>query len=253
MSPSRATPGSSIPIAGRSRALTDFDPNYVNPYADNITLSVTRTISRTISLDTRYVGTFGRKQRGNINLNLVNVYHNEELFEALEATRRGEDHPLFDQLLQGLNLNSTGTGPTLGYAAVGTTPTTGAAAGRLQRGSAHLRRAAATQLANGDYDGVVNVLLGLTAGSTPGFQTAATLPAGVTQLHRVVRNGCDRMANGLTAGINTGTSVIPARCFPENYFTANPQLTSATMNTNYGRSNSHSFQTTATMRPRAGL
>lgn len=257
--PARVTPGSPLilPIAGRTRNLVGYDPDFVNQYTNNFTLSVTRTLTRNLSLDTRYVGTFGRMLLGLINLNTLNVFHNKELFDALERTRAGQDDPLFDQLLQGLNLNSTGTGPTsgpaLGYAAIGTTPATGLAAGRLQRGSAHLRRAQAANLANGNYVAVVNFLLGLTA-STPGFQTAATLPAGVSQSQRVIRNGCDRMANGLTGGIApSGGTVIPARCFPEDYFNANPQLISGSMFENYGRSNAHLFQSTLTLRPTQGM
>src|SRR5262249_41031149 len=145
---------------------TDFlayDPNYVTPFTENLTLSVTRSLSRTMTVDVRYEGTLGRKRAdsafglggvfgGGLNLNLPNVYHNPELFEALEMTRRGEDAPLFDQMLAGLDLHgTTGTG----YGPVGTV-----FGGVLQHGSAHLRRNSTftSNLAIGNYDAIAATL-----------------------------------------------------------------------------------------------
>ena len=83
---------------------------------------------------------------------------------------------------------------------------------------------------------------------------------GVTPSQRVLRNGCDRIANGLydssaaavyptvnpvagPTGFNVvRTGNIPTRCFPENYLIANPQLNNATYNANLGRNNFHSLQ-----------
>src|SRR5262245_63747667 len=61
----------------------------------------------------------------------------------------------------------------------------------------------------------------------------------------VLRNGCDRLANGLTN--------LPTRCFPENYLTANPQLNGATYIGNLARSNYHSMQVSYTLRPTLGF
>src|SRR6185436_7756066 len=105
------------------------------PYTQNLTMSVTRSLNRYLTLDMRYVGTLGRKRQGTYNLNLPNVYYNKELLDALEMTRRGENAPLFDLMFAGLNMSGQTTG---GYGAVGTV-----VSGVLQTGSAHLRRNAA--------------------------------------------------------------------------------------------------------------
>src|ERR1051326_4998451 len=75
----------------------------------------------------RYVGTFGRKTQGGININTNNTYHNPELLQALNDARRGGCDPnaypnytaagipacdiagdpvILDQLLAGLNINT---------------------------------------------------------------------------------------------------------------------------------------------------
>ena len=68
---------------------------------------------------------------------------------------------------------------------------------------------------------------------------APSAPAGVTGISaRILRNGCDRLANNLTN--------IPTRCFPEDYFFANPQLganaESAGYRANISHNNYHSMQ-----------
>src|SRR5262249_45477251 len=158
---------------------------------------ITRSLMRNQTLDVKYIGTFGRKILDSQNLNVATVFDNAELFEALKITRAGGDAPLFDQMFAGLDLHGTaGTG----YGAVGTT-----VGGVLQRGSARLRRNATftANLANGDFVSVVNSLINLNT-VTGGLQP---LPAGMTGVSgRVLRNGCDRLANGMTN--------IPTRCFP---------------------------------------
>ena len=57
------------------------------PYTQNLTLSVTRSISRNMTLDVRYIGTLARKLVGNMDLNSSTVMYNPELFKALEVTR----------------------------------------------------------------------------------------------------------------------------------------------------------------------
>jgi hypothetical protein len=105
--PSR-TPGRSVPVYGRSEAVTAFDPHFATPYTQNITLSVTRALSRQFTLDVRYVGSLSRKLPGNMDLNQSTVYYNPELFNAFAAARRGENPELLDQLLAGLDLAGAG-------------------------------------------------------------------------------------------------------------------------------------------------
>jgi hypothetical protein len=268
-----SAPGRSAPqdlvyrVGGRSPAIGTyalFDPDFKNPYSDNWTLTVARSLNRNLTLEVRAVNTLARNQSGSggafgtpgtYDINTMNVYHNPELFNALEVTRAGGNHPLFDEMLMGLNLN---TGQT-GYAAVGTTP----AGGVLQRGSAHIRRAFGAALANGNYVGVINGGGGLNgllqlANTTPGLQPLpidpATGQALVTGQH-ALRNGCNRIANGMTGGFvdpATGQTILP-RCFPENYFQTNPQWTTALYSTNLGYSNYNSVEIQLTMRPIHGF
>ena len=260
--PSRAKPQDLVyRVGSRSGALGTyalFDPNFKNPHTDNWTLTVTRSLSRSLTLEVRAVNTLARDQSGTggsfgtpgtYDINTVNVYNNPELFNALENTRKGLNDPLFDQMLMGLNINVGQTG----YAAVGTTPTGGV----LQRGSAHIRRAFGANLANGNYVGVVNSILGL-ANTTSGLQSLPIDPStGLTLAtsQHALRNGCNRIANGLTTGLvdpASGQAINP-RCFAENYFVANPQWTSALYSSNLGYSNYNSVEAQITMRPTHGL
>ena len=243
---SPATPGGLIPIYNRATAITAYDPNFKTPYTQNMTMSLTRTVTRNLVVDLRYEGALGRRRAdGNgLNVNLANVYYNKELFDALEMTRRGEDAPLFDQMLAGLNLNNG----VAGYGTVGTTVNN-----VLQRGSAHMRRSATftSDLALGNYQNVANTLNTLSAG----LVGLRDLPAGLTGVSgRVLRNGCDRIAAGLYNPDQPASATnIATRCFPENYIVANPQLGAANYLGNFGKSNFHSMQTQITLRPVQGI
>jgi hypothetical protein len=272
-------PGVAIPIAnrisgGQAAGYAMYDPNYVTPYTDNFTLSITRNVGKNYTVDLRFVDTMARKQpgtggggvgaAGSFNLNTVNVYHNPELFNALEVTRAGGDDPLFDSMLMGLNI----TGGAAGYGPVGTcvavvaggTATPGCPAGQtLQRGSAQIRRAFASALANGDYQGVL-AGAGFTAGLLTVVPTGTqALPidpstgqtySGAAQI--ALRNGCNRIANGLGATTVAGVTFTP-RCFPENYIITNPQLTQAQYAKNIGHTNYQSGQFQFTARPIQGV
>ena len=258
-------PGRSAPqdlvyrVGSRSPALGAyalFDPDFRSPHSDNWTLTVARSLSRSLTLEVRAVNTLARDQSGaggafgtpgTFDINTINVYHNPELFNALEVTRAGGNDPLFDQMLMGLNVaNVTGYGP------VGQTTS-----GVLQRGSAHLRRAFGANLANGNYVGVINSLIGL-ANTTPGLQALPIDPAtglAVVTSQHALRNGCNRIANGLTGGFAdpaTGQTILP-RCFSENYFVANPQWTTALFSSNLGYSDYNSVEIQLTMRPIHGF
>ena len=246
-------PGATTPIYGRSGSFQAFDPNFRTPYIQNATLSVTRNLLRNMTLDVKYVGTMARKLENTVNLNFATVFDNPELFQALEMTRAGLDAPLFDQMFAGLDLHgNAGTG----YGPVGTTVN-----GVVQRGSAHLRRNATfTQnLANGNYVGVINSLANSSTVNAVGNVGALQpLPAGVSGVSaRILRNGCDRIANGLYNPANaTSSTNIPTRCFAEDYFYANPQLGTAANQAGYraniSHNNYHSMQILYTLRPTQG-
>src|SRR5207244_12980242 len=91
------TPLQTIPLTERSQSLYVPDPALVTPYAQNLTLAITRSISSKVTVDLRYVGTMARKQRSAANnLNIPNFLYNG-LKDAFDAARSGGESPLLDQ------------------------------------------------------------------------------------------------------------------------------------------------------------
>jgi hypothetical protein len=96
------------------------------------------------------------------------------------------------------------------------------------------------------------------ANTTTGLQPRPIDPptrALLNTSQRVLRNGCDRLANGLTAGFTdptTGAQILP-RCFPENYLVANPQLQAAQYAKNFGYTNYNAFEAQFTLLPTQGI
>jgi len=255
--PVRAPQNIVFPVGARRIGVTYamYSEDYGTPYTDNYTLSIQRMLRRNMTLELRSVNTFAKDQPGGggpfgtpgtFDLNTVNVYHNPELFQALQNTRAGIDDPLFDQMLMGLTL-------VPGSGAVGTV-----SGGVLQRGSSQLRRATATSaaLANGNYASVITALLG--ANTTTGLQALPTDPSTGALLNtsqRVLRNGCDRLANNQTGGFTdptSGATILP-RCFSENYFVANPQLIQAEYAKNLGYTDYNAFEAQFTMSSTYGM
>jgi len=217
--------GNVIPVTDRTGLLNAFDPNYLAPSVQNLTLSVARNLSSKVTLDLRYIGTLSRKLWANIDLNAPNFKYNG-LKEAFDAARSGGESTLLDNMFNGLTIAEpfatcrTSAGAVTPCGPVGTTNS----AGVLQTGAMHLRAAFATNsnLANGNYMALASTLNTLTnAGATNGSLSGS-----------VLRN------SGL---------------FPENFIKTNPQVNTAVMETNPGYSNYHSWQTQVSVRPTAGL
>ena len=87
--------------------LNAFDPNFVSPYVQNLTLSVTRNLTSKLTLDLRYIGTLSRKMYSNIDLNAPNFLYNG-LKEAFDAARRGGESTLLDDMFRGMNISGGG-------------------------------------------------------------------------------------------------------------------------------------------------
>ncbi len=283
-------PGGVYPLGARAQNIAGiYDSNYKGPYTQNMTLSITRQINRALTLDVRYTGTLGRRLDSGVNLNMPNVYHNPELFQALMDARAGTctanspaykpytdaginpcdisgDPVLLDQMLAGLNLNTAVTGST-GFGPVGTLNGVGV----FQSGAAHMRRSTTfqTSLANGDLNAVANSLLSLNpTGVRPlpvDPSTGTIYFSGVNHPapnQRAVRNGCDRIADGFTVVqqnivggpllANTGPA-IPLRCFPEDYLITNSQFSGITYHANLNNSYYHGLQAELTARPINGI
>jgi len=129
-----------VPLT-RSQALTVFDPNLVTPYVQNLTLSVTRALTRNFTLDLRYIGTLARKQSfGSLfNLNIPN-FRSNGLKEAFDIVRAGGESSLLNDIFRGQT--------------VGGQVFDGTNAGARMRASTTF----ANNLANGNYVGVANSL-----------------------------------------------------------------------------------------------
>ena len=113
--PFSVLPMQPTPLVGpRNSTLQIWDPNYVTPYVQNLTLSVTRTMNRNITLDLRYVGTLSRKNFTTLALNTNNYLYNG-LLDALTRVRAGTEltktaadpKDLLNQIYNGVNICST--------------------------------------------------------------------------------------------------------------------------------------------------
>jgi carboxypeptidase family protein len=213
-----------IPVTDRLGLLNAFDPNFVSPYIQNLTMSLTSNLTSKLALDLRYIGTLSRKLPTNLDLNAPNFLYNG-LKDAFDAARRGDESPLLDQMFKGLNLGGTNC-----LTATGTTPCapvgTVNSAGVMQTGAMHLRSITASQiqnnLANGNYQAVAASLNTLTN-------------------------------NGATNGSAAGSVLRNSGVFPENFIRTNPQFANAVMETVLGHSNYHSLQAQLTLRPVWGI
>jgi hypothetical protein len=216
-----------IPVTDRTGLMNAFDPNFVTPYIQNLTLSVTRTLSSKLTLDVRYIGTLSRKLPGNIDLNSVNFKYNGML-QALDKIRRGDDTPgILDQMFKGLNIAGLGCdGVPFSFTcgAVGGPPV----AGIPQTAGVHLRASTTFNgnLANGGYTTLVGNLNTLT----------------------------NALANNNGQNPNLSGSVLRnSGLFPENFFKTNPQVANAVLETNLGHANYHSLQAQLSLRPVGGV
>jgi hypothetical protein len=144
-----------------------FDPNYTNPYVQNLTLSVTRSINRNVTLDVKYIGTLARKSYATQNLN-INNFRTNGLLNALNAVRSGNDAQsgLLDQIFAGINLCTSAANPASGTCSAGTygpiDGVTQTAAVQIRAGGlptpAGSFTAPTTSLANGDYNTLAGII-----------------------------------------------------------------------------------------------
>jgi hypothetical protein len=222
-------PVEQIPLTDRTKTIQAYDPNYVSPYIQNLTLSITKDLNSHLTVDTRYIGTLTRKNFSSFDLNVPNFTTNG-LKQAFDLARAGQNSPLLDQMFKGINIAGAGFGP------VGTVLN-----GVAQTGALHLRNSSTLRanLANGNYAALAGQLAQLNYGTFPGSgnESLPTVPAGV--------NGAVLRLNG----------------FPENFILTNPQFGcsvgctsgAATLLTNGGHSNFHSLQALANVKNLAGF
>jgi len=221
------TPGiAQFPLTNRLQSITAYSSNYVAPYIQNITFAVTRNLTSNLMVDLRYVGTLSRKQANTININFPN-YTTNGLLAAFNEARAGRNPKLLDDLFMGQYL----TPWYVGGQQVSATYSGGQALRDAAWANFSLPFGAPgaftnfnSMLANGNYAGLVNAL---NSYAPPlAFPSFASAPAG-----QLIRN------NG----------------FPENFMKTNPQFDNASLNSNGGSYNYHSFQGQITLRPTHGM
>jgi hypothetical protein len=221
-----------IPLTDRTQQMYVPQPGLKNPYAQNITLAVTRSVTNNLTVDVRYIGTLGRKQlNAAFQINQPDFLYNG-LKEAFDAARAGNDSSpalqVLENMFKGINIAGTaGSGP------VGSSVN-----GVLQTAGGQLRASTATatgvtgnlqsNLANGNYAAVASILNVMNY-STQSNPTLPVIPGGV--------NGAVLRYNG----------------FPENFIVTNPQFGNLYMIASTNSNNYHSLETQVTLRPTQGL
>jgi hypothetical protein len=177
-----------IPTTDRTLTISTY--NRVSPYTANWNLEIQREVARNTTVEARYIGTKGTKLFGTINLNQIDALHrNKELFDAFVAARNGQESPLLNQMLLGINLGGTGATTVNG------TTWTGAMAVRANTTTR-------TQLANGSVGAFVNTLNTLTTG-TGSSSNGAVLRFNGFPENYIVPNP---QFNGISMLSNTGNS-----------------------------------------------
>jgi hypothetical protein len=260
-----ALPGGQILVYSRSSAISSYAPDHQTNYTQNFTLSLQRNVNRQVQVALNYVGTIGKRLETSVNPNLANIYYNKELWDALELTREGGESVLLDQMLAGIDIHGTTNVTGVNYGPVGTITNVNGVP-TLNHASDHLRRNAtyAGNLANGNFLAVVQSLNTSSTPTTGSLQALPIDPATGLAVSNVggrfLRNGCDRLANGIANVGSGGTALtnpllaVPNRCFPENYISINPQMgNTTTYLASNGRSNYNSLQGQVTLRPKQGI
>src|SRR5262245_31408631 len=103
-----------IVVTDRTQTATVYDPNYKNPYIQNITLAVTRSVRPNLTVDVRYIGTLSRKQPYTLNLNIQDFRYNG-LQQAFDVVRAGGESDLLNNIFKGVTI-VTGMGAVNGNA-----------------------------------------------------------------------------------------------------------------------------------------
>ena len=249
-----------IQVQKQNQALAVYNSNIATPYVQNFTLSVTRNVSRDVTLDVRYVGTRGLKLWGNFDINTSDIYYNQPLLDAFNAARNGADLKplsaqtpaeqagllLLDQMFLGLNV--PGSTAITGCNPAAPTAPCGPVNGTTMRGAAEMRLSTTfrTALANGDFN-TLSKALDVFNGTGNSIVNGAGGERG-TVLKRA--NLGFNVPGGTTIA---GGPVVPAGIFPANWITANPQFSTASLYSDSGSSNYHSVQIQGTLRPIHGF
>ena len=95
-------------LTARNVAISTFEDHYVSPYVQNFNVEVQRDLGRRMTLEVRYVGNKSTKLYDAVPLNQWQANTNAEFLQAFKTTVQGGDAPLFDRMLNGLNVTGFG-------------------------------------------------------------------------------------------------------------------------------------------------
>ena len=234
-------------------SLTIYDPNIKNPYIQNVNMSLTRQIGNVLTLDVRYIGTLQRKSSSSWNVNTTN-YINNGLFNELQRLRAGTgDLSSFDPDNGFPMLNRYIPSQLIGDT------TASLYAPRLSNGTIVENLTGAEQvlysqwssLSTGDFQSVASAIARANFASNLTGEGGKRIAPGPGETSQVLRyNRMNRRNVALDRGAWGEANDLWA---PANLVNANPQYSGVNINRNQGRSNYHSMQVQATMRPMRGL
>jgi hypothetical protein len=239
VAPTVAAPMGAIRVNDRTQTVSVFDANYTTPYVQNLTMTVTRQVTRNLQVDARYIGTLAVKQyRTMSQFNTANFTYNG-LAAEFDRIRTGGESPLLDSMFNGINLCVNGCGGGT-FGAIGTT------VGGVPQTAAQQMRSSTTfqgNLATGNYAGLagsINTFNYVKSGFGAGCTNGAAGNCGLPDLP-VAPNAV------------SGAAMRFSGLFPENFIVNNPQYAGVNYLTNLDHSNYHSLQLESTYRPIQGI
>jgi hypothetical protein len=230
-----------IRVNDRTQTVSVFDSNYTTPYVQNLTLTVTRQVSRNLTLDARYIGTLAVKQyRQMSQFNTADFTYNG-LAAEFDRIRSGGESPMLDSMFAGINLcplntfgvSACGAGP---FGAIGTGTNTAAS---QMRASPTFQ----TNLALGNYSAL--------AGSINTLNYAKQFAGSACTTGAAGNCGLPDLPTGINAV--SGAAMRFSGLFPENFIVNNPQYLGVNYLTNLDHNNYHSLQVETTYRPIQGV
>jgi hypothetical protein len=107
LSPSFNNPLQVWPINDKTQNISTYDPNFKPPLVQSFNASLEREIASGWTVAVRYVGNKTTHLPGGYDLNWPNVFENG-IAEATTITAQGNNAPLFDKLLMGVNVPGVG-------------------------------------------------------------------------------------------------------------------------------------------------
>jgi hypothetical protein len=94
-----------IPLTDRLLTVRSYDTGLRTPYVQNFNFTIDRELPGKLVASFRYVGNKGTRLIRGASVNEANIFENG-ILEAFQITQAGGNAPLFDRLLNGINIGS---------------------------------------------------------------------------------------------------------------------------------------------------